>query len=97
MLRLRKTAANDKQQIRFFPLVVYEPNVHLVVSECITIFYHLLKYSHDYTNVFLKPILAGMMEKWKTYFTDCSFIYGIALILDPCFMMENLTKLIGFY
>ena len=97
MLRLRKTTANDKQQIRFFPLVVYEPNVLLVVSECVTIFYHLLKHSHDYTNVFLKSILASMMEKWKTCFTDFSFIYGIAIILDPCFKTENLTKLIGFY
>ncbi|XP_057526265.1 uncharacterized mitochondrial protein AtMg00810-like [Amaranthus tricolor] len=37
-----------------------------------------------------------MMDKWKTYFTDFSFIYGIATILDPCFKTKNLTILIGF-
>ena len=76
---------------------VYEPNVHLVISECITVFYHLLRHSHDDTNVFLKSILADMMDKWKTYFTDFSYIYGIATILDPCFRTENLSKIIGFH
>src|SRR5688572_999105 len=38
-----------------------------------------------------------MMEKWKAYFTEFSFIYGIATILDPCFKTKNLTKLIGFF
>ena len=46
---------------------VYEPNVHLVISEYITIIYHLLKHTHNDNNIFLKPILADMMEKWKTY------------------------------
>jgi hAT family protein/uncharacterized protein DUF4413 len=76
---------------------VYEPNVHLVISECITVFYHLLRHSHDDSNVFLKPILADMMDKWKAYFTDFPYIYGIATILDPCFRTENLSKIIGFY
>ncbi|CAO2842752.1 unnamed protein product [Amaranthus hypochondriacus] len=38
-----------------------------------------------------------MMEKWKTYFTDFPYIYGIATILDPCFRTEALSKIIGFY
>ena len=76
---------------------VYEPNVHLVISECIIVFYHLLRHSHDDSNVFLKPILADMMDKWKAYFTDFPYIYGIATILDPCFRTENLSKIIGFY
>ena len=76
---------------------VYEPNVHLVISECITIFYHLVEHWHNDTNIFLKPILTNMMDKWKTYFTDFPFIYGIATILDPCYKTENLTKLIIFY
>ena len=42
---------------------VYEPNVHLKISECVTIFYHLLKHSHDDTNVFLKSIVTDMVEK----------------------------------
>ena len=32
MLRLRKIAANDKQQIRFFPLVIEHKNVYLLMN-----------------------------------------------------------------
>ena len=38
-----------------------------------------------------------MLKKWKMYFIDFPYIYGIATILDPCFKTENITKLIGFY
>ncbi|XP_057518601.1 uncharacterized protein LOC130799505 isoform X2 [Amaranthus tricolor] len=38
-----------------------------------------------------------MMEKWKAYFTEFPYIYGIATILDPCFKTEVLTKVIGLY
>jgi hAT family protein/uncharacterized protein DUF4413 len=76
---------------------VYQPNVHLVISECVTVFYHLHSYSYEDTNIFLKPILEEMMNKWKTYFNDFPYIYGIATILDPCFKTEALSKIIGFY
>ena len=76
---------------------MYEPNVHLIISECITIFYDLLSHSYKDTNEYLKTILADMMVKWKTCFNDFPYIYEIATILDSCLKTKNLTKLIGFY
>ena len=76
---------------------VYEPNVHLVISEKITILYQLVNHSHNDINGFLKPILEDMMEKWNKYFYDFPYVYGIETILDPSLKTENITKLISFY
>ena len=57
-------------QLRFFSYV-YEPNVHLVISESITIFYHLLKHSHDDTNPCFKTEVLTKEIRFYYQSLDC--------------------------
>ena len=59
---------------------VYEPNVHHVIIECVTIVTTLREYED---NEYFSEVIKDMKIKWIEYFTDFSYIYGIACLLDP--------------
>ncbi|KAL2892729.1 Zinc finger BED domain-containing protein 4, partial [Bienertia sinuspersici] len=67
---------------------VYEPNIHMVILECIKIICTIKQTS------LANP---GAAVKWCAYFTEFPPIYAIAAILDPGVKLEGLTNLLTFY
>ena len=73
---------------------VYEPNVHQVIIECVSIVTTLREYEEDrhFSN-----IIYDMKVKWIEYFTDFPYIYGIACLLDPGVRQEGLENMLEHY
>ncbi|KAL2899624.1 putative AC9 transposase, partial [Bienertia sinuspersici] len=67
---------------------VCEPNIHMVILECIKIICTIKQTS------LANP---GPSVKWCAYFTEFPPIYVIAAILDPGVKLEVLTNLLTFY
>ncbi|KAL2931917.1 Transposable element Hobo transposase, partial [Bienertia sinuspersici] len=62
---------------------VYEPNIHMVMLECIKIIQSIKQPSQANPAPFDKNVLDNMMEKWYAYFTEFPPIYVTAAILNP--------------
>ena len=73
---------------------VYQPNIHLVLLECIKIVHEITK---NMSVDVLKDVLQDMMEKWLSQFENIPSIYGVACIIDPAVRVEGLRKLLQFY
>ncbi|KAL2906101.1 Zinc finger BED domain-containing protein RICESLEEPER 2 [Bienertia sinuspersici] len=76
---------------------VYEPNIHMVILECIKIICTIKQTSLANPGVAVKRLLDNMKVKWCAYFTEFPPIYVIAAILDPGVKLEGLTNLLTFY
>ncbi|KAL2901217.1 Zinc finger BED domain-containing protein 4 [Bienertia sinuspersici] len=72
---------------------VYEPNIHMVILECIKIIYTIKQTSLANPSAAVKRLLDNMKVKWCVYFTEFPHIYAIAAILDPGVILEGLTYL----
>lgn len=73
---------------------IYEPNIHLVVIECVKVVHTIEEHMKIDE---LRPVLDSMKRKWHTYFSEFPIIYGIAAILDPGVKAEGLENLLEFY
>ncbi|KAL2897331.1 putative AC transposase, partial [Bienertia sinuspersici] len=76
---------------------VYEPNIHMVILECIKIICTIKQTSLANPSAAVKRLLDNMKVKWCAYFTEFPPIYAIAAILDPGVKLEGLTNLLTFY
>ncbi|KAL2940960.1 putative AC transposase, partial [Bienertia sinuspersici] len=76
---------------------VYEPNIHMVILECIKIICTIKQTSLANPGPSVKRLLDNMKVKWCAYFTEFPPIYAIAAILDPGVKLEGLTNLLTFY
>ncbi|KAL2931380.1 putative AC transposase, partial [Bienertia sinuspersici] len=76
---------------------VYEPNIHMVILECIKIICTIKQTSLANPGAAVKRLLDNMKVKWCAYFTEFPPIYAIAAILDPGVKLEGLTNLLTFY
>ncbi|KAL2920431.1 UDP-N-acetylglucosamine--N-acetylmuramyl-(pentapeptide) pyrophosphoryl-undecaprenol N-acetylglucosamine transferase, partial [Bienertia sinuspersici] len=76
---------------------VYEPNIHMVILECIKIICTIKQTSLANPGAAVKRLLDNMKVKWCAYFTELPPIYAIAAILDPGVKLEGLTNLLTFY
>ncbi|KAL2932942.1 Zinc finger BED domain-containing protein RICESLEEPER 2, partial [Bienertia sinuspersici] len=76
---------------------VYEPNIHMVILECIKIICTIKQTSQAYPDPSVKRLLDNMKVKWCAHFTEFPPIYAIAAILDPGVKLEGLTNLLSFY
>ncbi|KAL2944776.1 putative AC transposase, partial [Bienertia sinuspersici] len=76
---------------------IYEPNIHMVILECIKIICTIKQTSLANPGVAVKRLLDNMKVKWCAYFTEFPPIYAIAAILDPGVKLEGLTNLLTFY
>ena len=74
---------------------VYEPNVHLVIMECISIVKCMT--DCEANEPCLKPVIFDMKIKWLGYFFDFPHIYGIAVLLDPGLKLNGLTNMLTYY
>ncbi|KAL2927986.1 Zinc finger BED domain-containing protein RICESLEEPER 2, partial [Bienertia sinuspersici] len=68
---------------------VYEPNIHMVIIECIKIICTIKQTSHANPDPYVKNLLNNMKVNWCDYFTEFPPIYAIAVILDPCIKLEE--------
>ncbi|KAH9620283.1 hypothetical protein KSS87_008209 [Heliosperma pusillum] len=75
--------------------LVYEPNVHLVILECLKIV--IAFKTAENVEPCLIPIVDDMKTKWVKYFTSFPYIYGVASLLDPCVKQIGLTNSLLFY
>ena len=73
---------------------VYEPNVHHVIIECVSIVTTLREYEQ---NRHFSDIIFDMKVKWIEYFTEFPYIYGVACLLDPGVRMEGLENMLEHY
>ncbi|KAL2926843.1 putative AC transposase, partial [Bienertia sinuspersici] len=76
---------------------VYEPNIHMVILECVKIICTIKQTSLANPGAAVKRLLDNMKVKWCAYFTEFPPIYAIAAILDPGVKLEGLTNLLTFY
>ncbi|KAL2935573.1 Zinc finger BED domain-containing protein RICESLEEPER 2, partial [Bienertia sinuspersici] len=76
---------------------VYEPNIHMVILECIKIICTIKQTSLANPGAAVKRLLDNMKVKWCAYFTEFSPIYAITAILNPGVKLEGLTNLLTFY
>ncbi|KAL2906079.1 Inter-alpha-trypsin inhibitor heavy chain H4, partial [Bienertia sinuspersici] len=76
---------------------VYEPNIHMVIIECIKIICTIKQTSLANPDPSVKRLLDNMKVKWCAYFTEFPPIYAIVAILDPGVKLESLTNLLTFY
>ncbi|KAL2901830.1 putative AC transposase, partial [Bienertia sinuspersici] len=76
---------------------VYEPNIHMVILECIKIICTIKQTSLANPGAAVKRLLDNMKVKWCAYFAEFPPIYAIAAILDPGVKLEGLTNLLTFY
>ncbi|KAL2933055.1 Zinc finger BED domain-containing protein RICESLEEPER 2, partial [Bienertia sinuspersici] len=76
---------------------IYEPNIHMVILECIKIICTIKQTSLANRDPSVKRLLDNMKVKWCAYFTEFPLIYAIAAILDPSIKLEGLTNLLTFY
>ncbi|KAL2892999.1 Zinc finger BED domain-containing protein 6 [Bienertia sinuspersici] len=72
---------------------VYEPNIHMVILECIR---HQAT-SQANPDPSVKDLLDNMKVKWCAYFNVFPLIYVTAAILDPGVKLQGLTNLLTFY
>lgn len=75
--------------------LVYEPNVHLVIFNCVNIVKSFKQAESD--EMGLTHVVLQMKAKWLNYFTDFPQIYGIACILDPSLKRMGLSNLLDYY
>ncbi|KAL2936730.1 F-box only protein 39 [Bienertia sinuspersici] len=75
----------------------YEPNIHMVILECIKIIYTIKQTSLANPGPSIKRLLDNMKVKWCAYFTELPPIFVIAAILDPGVKLEGSTNLLTFY
>ncbi|KAL2940373.1 putative AC transposase [Bienertia sinuspersici] len=68
---------------------VYEPNIHMVILECIKIICTIKQTSLANPDAAVKRLLDNMKVKWCVYFTEFPPIYAIAAILDPGVKLEE--------
>ncbi|KAL2923245.1 putative AC9 transposase, partial [Bienertia sinuspersici] len=61
---------------------VYEPNIYMVILECIKIMHSISQTSAANPNSPVKSLLDNMNVKWHPYFNELPYIYGIAAILN---------------
>ena len=73
---------------------VYQPNVHHVIIECVSIVITLKEYEE---NEFFSAVIFDMKVKWIEYFTDFPYIYGVACLLDPGVRKEGLENMLEHY
>ena len=73
---------------------VYEPNVHHVIIECVNNVTTLREYEN---NDYFSAIIFDMKVKCIEYFTNFSYIYGIACLLDPGVRKEGLENMLEHY
>ncbi|KAL2941488.1 putative AC transposase [Bienertia sinuspersici] len=71
---------------------VYEPNIHMVILECIKIICTVKQTSLVNPGASIKRLLNKMKVKWCAYFTEFPPIYAIAAILDPGVKLEDNCK-----
>ncbi|KAL2925751.1 Zinc finger BED domain-containing protein DAYSLEEPER [Bienertia sinuspersici] len=76
---------------------IYEPNIHMVILECIKIICTIKQTSQANLDPFVKDLLDSMKVKWCAYFNEFPHIYAIAAILDPGDKLQGLTNLLTFY
>ncbi|KAL2901602.1 GTPase Der [Bienertia sinuspersici] len=76
---------------------VYEPNIHMVILECIKIINFIRKTSKANLGAHVKNVLGNMKEKWHNYFYEFPHIYGIAAILDPGVKVEGISYDVAYY
>ncbi|KAL2921591.1 putative AC transposase, partial [Bienertia sinuspersici] len=76
---------------------IYEPNIHMVILECIKIICTIKQTSLANPGAAVKRLLDNMKVKWCAYFTEFPPIYAIAAIIDPGVKLEGLTNLLTFY
>ncbi|KAL2922191.1 AP-3 complex subunit mu-2 [Bienertia sinuspersici] len=62
---------------------VYEPNIHMVILECIKIICTIKETSMAYLDPSVKDLLDNMKVNWCVYFNEYHTLYAIATILDP--------------
>ncbi|KAL2926041.1 Zinc finger BED domain-containing protein RICESLEEPER 2 [Bienertia sinuspersici] len=68
---------------------VYEPNIHMLILECIKIICTIEETSLANPGAAVKRLLDNMKVKWCAYFTEFPPIYAIAAILDPGVKLED--------
>ncbi|KAL2921753.1 putative AC transposase [Bienertia sinuspersici] len=76
---------------------LYEPNIHMVILECIKIIYSIKQTSQANPGPSFKNVLDNMKEKWYAYYTEFPPIYGIAAILDPGVKIQGITYDVAYY
>lgn len=74
--------------------LVYEPNIHLVIVECIKVV-HAINEELDVSEI--KVVLDSMKVKWFSYFVEFPYIFGVACILDQALKLDGLSNLLNFY
>ncbi|KAL2934696.1 putative AC transposase, partial [Bienertia sinuspersici] len=77
--------------------IVHDPNIHIVILECIKIICTIKQTSLANPGAAVKRLLDNIKVKWCVYFTEFPPIYTIAAILDPGVKLEVLTNLLTFY
>ncbi|KAL2905447.1 Zinc finger BED domain-containing protein RICESLEEPER 2 [Bienertia sinuspersici] len=76
---------------------VYEPNIHMLILECIKIICTIEETSLANPGAAVKRVLDNMKVKWCTYFTEFPPIYAIAAILDPGVKLEDVQFDVPYY
>ncbi|KAL2940352.1 putative AC transposase [Bienertia sinuspersici] len=76
---------------------VYEPNIHMVILECIKIICTIKQTSLANPGAAVKRVLDNMKVKWCAYFTEFPPIYAIAAILDPEVKLEDVHFDVPYY
>ena len=74
--------------------LVYDPNIHLVITECIKIVSTLTSF---YGDPILDVLITSMISKFLSYFVDIPHIYGLGAILDPTVNINGLQSLLEYY
>ncbi|KAL2901508.1 putative AC transposase, partial [Bienertia sinuspersici] len=68
---------------------VYEPNIHMVILECIKIIFTIKQTSLANPGPSIKRLLDNVKVKWCAYFAEYPPIYVIVAILDPSVKLEE--------
>ncbi|KAL2932935.1 putative AC transposase [Bienertia sinuspersici] len=76
---------------------VYEPNIHMVILECMKIICTIKQISLANPSAAVKRLLDNMKVKWCAYFTEFPPIYAIAAILDPGVKLEDVQFDVPYY
>jgi len=63
--------------------------------KCVQIMHKLVETEKELSS--LHPMLVAMKDKWRKYFTQFPYIYGIAVILDPTAKKIGLEELLKYY
>ncbi|KAK9742550.1 hypothetical protein RND81_03G181100 [Saponaria officinalis] len=74
---------------------VYEPNVHLVIIQCVGIVLGMVQCQSN--DILWEPVVKKMKDKWLNYFFEFPKIYGIACLLDPGVKSSGLKNILEFY